>query len=622
MFGKIGIVGILVLLCISIYFNALNGEFIWDDKISILDNKYTHSLKYIPEFFSSPFFSLGSKSPRIGQSDYYRPLVSVSFALDHFFYKDTPFGFHMTNLILHLLNVLMVFFLMRMLLKDFWCAFWISIIFAVHPVNSSTVSYISNRPNLLLVLFCLLSFVFYIKDKFPVSYLFFFMALFSKESSIMLPFIFVTYDYLEGKNIKDHFMRLLPYFLLTFIYFIIRAHVFRVWQIESGWIFCKLGERILVFFAMIFEYIKIIFLPLGLHFERLISSSDNFFILKSTAGIILAIFLLYNGLHFRKTKPLHSLGVFWFFLGLLPTSQVFPLIVDDKYLASEHFLYFPQIGLFMFIILYLREKMSRILSKAFIPIVLTFGLLTVYYNKVQWNKEKEFLMYNLRFEDTSRLYNNMGKTYEEEGDLNNAEKSYQKAIEINRRYLKAHYNLATLFAKEGKFRDAEEEYKGILDIYPLYGDIYNNLGVIKLREGKLNKALTLFRRSTVLSPNNEEAYCNLGLVLEKKGQYNNAIDCYLKGLKLNPNNTNCLNQLAFVYIKKGDFNKALIYLKRASALDRNNPGILQNIGNIYFSKKDYRKALLYYNKALRLKPFDKGIRNNIRIVNNILNEKK
>ncbi|RLE37593.1 hypothetical protein DRJ17_06240 [Candidatus Woesearchaeota archaeon] len=623
MFGKIGVLGIVVFLCISIYFNALNGEFIWDDKISILDNKYTHSLKYIPEFFSSPFFSLGSKSPRISQSDYYRPLVSVSFALDYFFYKDTPFGFHVANLILHLLNVLLVFFLMRMLLKDFWCAFWISIIFAVHPVNSSTVSYISNRPNLLLVLFCLLSFVFYIKDKCPLSYLFFLMALLSKESSVILPLVFVAYDYLERKSIRNNFIKLLPYFFLIFIYFVIRNKVFGIWRIEGSCIFCKLGERVLAFFVMIFDFIRVIFLPFGLHFERLISSNDNFFILKSMVGVIFTVVLLYISLRSKKTKPLYSLGIFWFFLGLLPTSQVFPLIVDDKYLASEHFLYFPQIGLLMFIFLCLRDRISYISFKVFISIIiLVFSILTIHYNQTQWKNEKDFLLYNLRFERTSRLYNNLGKVYQEERDFKKAEEVYRKAKEMNSHYLKSRYNLATLLAEEGRFISAEREYQDILNIYPFYGDVYNNLGVIKLREGKLNEALELFRKALLLSNDNADAYCNLGLVLGKKGDEKDAISYYIKGINIDPNNIGCLSQLALIYIKRGDFDRALTYLNRILDLDKKNAGVLQNIGNIYFTKKEYKRALLYYNKALRLNPSNKALRDNISIVKDILNEGK
>ncbi|RKY43515.1 MAG: hypothetical protein DRP80_04980 [Candidatus Omnitrophota bacterium] len=609
---------LLIFACFLVYFNSLKGEFIWDDKISILENDYIHSLKYLPKFFSSPFFSLGSKGIRKGQSDYFRPLVLLSFSWDYFLWKDNPGGFHLTNLIFHLLNILLLFVLIFKLFKDYLLSWGVAFVYGVIPVNSSTVSYISNRPNLLLVFFLLLSFIFYLKKGYLVSLLFFSLGLLSKEVALVFPFLLFLYDYLAGRNFKRVLLKLIPFFLLILFYLLLRSKIFSLWGIEEVCVFCKMGERVLVFFASFFNYIRVLLFPVGLHFERLISVEDSFFALEFLGGVFLFFYLLYLGFYFHKKKFLYSWGVFWFILGVLPTSQIVPLMVDDKYLASEHFLYFPQIGLLIFVLAYLKEKLGRAFLKLLLPVIFIFSLLTVYYNQVQWQREEDFIRYNLKFRKTSRLYNNLGRIYERRKDLKKAQEFYQEAVKINPHYFKARYNLATLLAKKGDFLSAEAEYLKLLRIYPEFSGIYNNLGVIKLREGKLSEAKEYFEKAVRLSTQDSNPYCNLGLVLEKQGKIYQARRYYFQGLEVNPQDLDCLNQLAFSYVKEKNLDKALIYFEKVLSLDEDNSSALQNVGNIYFMKKDYSKALNYYQRALKLDPANKSLRDNLKIVKEIL----
>jgi len=462
-----------------------------------------------------------------------------------------------------------------------------------------------------------------VKEQVFISCFLFLLALFSKESSVVLPFLFIIYDYLFRKRREKMFFKISSFLLLIFFYWIIRRHIFISWGIEFPCIFCNLGKRILVFFTTFLKFVELLLFPFGLHFERVVSLKENLFLLKSLIGFFLFMILFCRGISSRKKRPIYSLGIFWFLGMLIPTSQIYPLIVDDKFLASEHFLYFSQVGLFLFGLSFLKEKVKSPFLKfaILVPPLFLFSLLTVYYNQKQWQSEEEFFKYNLRYTETSRLYNNLGRLYQEKKDFKKAESCYRRAKELNSQYIKARYNLATLLAKEGKYTLAEKEYREILERHPIYSDVYNNLGVIRMRQNRLDEAIEFFREaiSQGKSKSNSQIYCNLGLALEKKGEIKKAIVYYKKGIEVNPANIECLNLLGFSYVKVNNFVEALNCFERILKVDRNNVQALQNIGNIYFERKRYGKALTYYQRALKFDPNNKDIYNNLKITLQILN---
>ncbi len=153
--AKIILVSIILLLaCLCVYVNSLSYNFVFDDTSLIVENPYIKSSKYISQAFHKDLWDFAYEA---NKPNYYRPLQTLSFMLDYRLWRLRPNGYHLTNIFLHFLNVLLAFGIIYLLFNNFFVAFISSFFFSLHPVNSSTVTYISGRGDLLAGTFILLT---------------------------------------------------------------------------------------------------------------------------------------------------------------------------------------------------------------------------------------------------------------------------------------------------------------------------------------------------------------------------------------------------------------------------------------------------------------------------------
>ena len=203
---------VLIVISAAIFSNTLKNSFMWDDKSVIVKGRYVKDIKNIPFFFTPAYwrdcFLAKSREFVHGMDIGYRPIVMTSFALDFFIWQFDPFGYHLTNLFLHIFNVILIYFLIYRLgettRRKLLLAFLAALFFASHPIHTESVSWIKNRSDLFSLMFFLASFLFFIKHRlkdkaasrlgfYAGSALFFVLALFSKAIAVTLPLILVLY---------------------------------------------------------------------------------------------------------------------------------------------------------------------------------------------------------------------------------------------------------------------------------------------------------------------------------------------------------------------------------------------------------------------------------------------
>jgi hypothetical protein len=219
---------ILVIAGLFIYANSFSNKLFWDDDDMIINNVYIKDWSYFPKYFSE---NLIAGSGQI--SNYWRPLLLVSFAVDYHFFGLSPTGYHLTNLFWHLLSAWLLYLLFYQLIKKQFLSFWPAFLFLVHPLQTEAVTYVAGRADPMstaLVLGSLLNYVLYRQKSrvifFVFSLLLFISSLFVKEQSIMLPALIFIIEFFFFFN-KDNWLKSLKFFL-PFVFVSISFFLVRV----------------------------------------------------------------------------------------------------------------------------------------------------------------------------------------------------------------------------------------------------------------------------------------------------------------------------------------------------------------------------------------------------------
>ena len=278
-------IALIVIFGFIIYANALNNDFIYDDHGLVVDNKYIKDWQFLPKIFTMPL--PGGYNV---ETNFYRPIQALTYLFDYSLFKLKPLGYHLTNILLHLINGILVFLLINMISKNLAVSTISSLLFVIHPIQTEAVTYISGRADPLSCLFMLLSLFLFIKYntlKKRITYLgsifCFILSLLSKEITIVFPLLLILYDYyfLNEKD-KTSFLnkiktRYLSFFLVVVIYTILRLTILNFPAEEAATLKAvNPCFRLLTAAKVFFVYLKLLFVPLGLHMERTIKVPEYF----------------------------------------------------------------------------------------------------------------------------------------------------------------------------------------------------------------------------------------------------------------------------------------------------------------------------------------------------------
>ena len=151
---------VIVAACLCSYFNSLFGDFVWDDKTFFATKQYNRSFEFLPRFFVKEFWSVYEQNM---SADYYRPLLALAFMINYSFWGESPFGYHLVNLLFHTLVCLMIFIFVDKLIMNRIVAFVSALLFAVHPIHTEVVSFVSNISYILAAFFFMSSLVLLLK---------------------------------------------------------------------------------------------------------------------------------------------------------------------------------------------------------------------------------------------------------------------------------------------------------------------------------------------------------------------------------------------------------------------------------------------------------------------------
>jgi len=331
-----------------------------------------------------------------------------------------------------------------------------------------------------------------------LSFFAYFLALFSKESALIAVPLLLWTAYCFGKKIKpDH----LVYFIfITLAYLMLRFAVSGAFTVLNDTV---LMQRIPGVFAAIFEYWRILFLPINLHMEygRKIF---HFYDYSVIAGIFLVVLSVVY-IAYRHTLDKRALFPFiWFFIAIFPMLNIYPV---NAYIA-EHWLYLPSLGFFLMLAQWIMDRRNIPVRNCAIMSFILFYLVLHINHSSYWSNPFIFYKQTLRYAPKSaRVYFNLGTEYEAAGNYLQAIDTYKTAAALKHNYKECLLRLGNVYAKIKEYPKAEALYKQIITDNPYYSDAYINLAILNSIFGHNAKAIELFGYALALGTDDPTAVC-------------------------------------------------------------------------------------------------------------------
>jgi len=513
----------IFLIGFLVYTNSLFNNFVWDDEEQVVNNPYIRSFTNLPTIFKGGTFSTGGA----GLSGwYYKPLMSLWFTANYAVFGLRPFGFHLSQVSLHLVNSILIFLIFNKLFISFdakiatLAAFFSALIFAVHPTNVESVAYVASTQEILYTFFLLLALN---MNSLFLAVSFFFFSLLSKESAVIgIPLIFL-YLWLIKNQKKTALGWLIGSGATFLFYFFLRTFVARIPLSPprlSPIANASLTQRLVTIPFEIFSYLRLIFFPLNLSIAQHQVIKDITDIRFWGAALpVVVVFLSLIWLLFKLKEKLAWFFFFWFIGSLTLVLNIFPLDMT----IAERWLYFPLIGfLGLTAVLFLQLKnFNKIFIWLLVIIVLLFPLRTVA-RTFDWRNGLTLFSHDARItRDSFDLENNLG-------------------VELFR---------------AGKVAEAKPHFEKSIKLQPAWWTSFNNSGVVYQQEGNLEKAKELYQRS-ITNGDYYLAYENLGRLMLKTDGPEETIKFLTEALGKFPLNGNLRASLALAYYQKEDFVQA------------------------------------------------------------------
>jgi protein O-mannosyl-transferase len=574
--GSRGSIASLVACVLLVSANSFEGSFHYDDFHSIAWNPHIRDVGNIPGFFVDP--QLFSADPEKGM---YRPLLLVTYATNYLLSGYEVWSYHWVNVGLHLLCALLVWGIGRKSWGEGWGALVAGLLFALHPLATEPVNYISSRSESLAACFFLSAFLLFISGggkRTGVALVCFAAGLLSKSIVITLPAVLLLHHWVRREE-RFAWGHHLPFWGVGALYVGVIA-----WNRFLGDSLGKaprgFGDQLWTQCKGLVYYLKLLSMPVGLNVEHQFTVASGAGGTGVIPSLLLLLTLTFFCWHLRKRKELFWVG--WAFITLMPASLI-PLNV----LVNEHRLYFPLAGLAL-----LAGETWRSWEKVVrwpgIALLLILGGLVYQRNQV-W--EDELTLWQdaaAKSPGMPRVHVHRGNALLEQGKRVEAKDAFETALRLDPEHRAARTNLANLFyeAADGEtersreyLERAAQEYSRVLEIDPNYREALNNLGSVALALGDLEGARKNLTQLVKLYPNFADGYFNLGLVAAGEGDHGEAVVRFERALELRPE-AETLYELGNSYVRLGELERGAGAYRKAKRLHGKDVRFANNLGEV------------------------------------------
>ena len=594
-----GALFIIVLISFLAYLPVFNNELLaWDDKSYIKENPLIYSIN-LKDIFSQNV--MGN----------YHPLTILILAIEYQLFGLNATGYHTINLLLHLVNVLLVFFTVRRLANKKEITLVASLLFGIHPLHVESVAWAAELKDLLYTFFFLASYIFYLKysesqrkNHYVIALILFSVSLLSKAMAVALPVLLILTDYFKGRKINGKtLLEKAPFFLLSIVFGIVAILA----QESSGATdvvhFSFLQRIIFSSYSFITYLVQLIFpLNLSAYYPYPVKSGESiplqfYLYLVLFAGLLLAIFY-----SLRFTKKIFF-GIGFYAITIFLVLQLLPV---GGAIMADRYSYIPSIGIFYLAgegFHYLWSTKSKWLALVPLCAFAAFFSIKTYTRTKVW--KNDLVLWNNvidQYQTIPIAYNNRGHALLLESKTDLALQDFNKAIELNPDYVKAYSNRGTALMNMNRNDDALKDFDRAISLMPGWEQLYVGRGNVFKNKNLWGEALKDYNKAIELKPDYADAFYARAFLYSSQGKNAEALQDYTKAIELNNNYIEAYLNRGNVFRDSNRFDEALQDYDKVLSIDPGFHLAYFNRGNLFMNRKMNDLAIREFDKAIEVKP--------------------
>ena len=628
---------LLALLTLAVFWRLNYADFVnFDDPVYVTENAHVQA---------------GLTASGVGwaftnaSAEFWHPLTWLSLMLDYELYGLQPGGYHRTNLLLHILSALLLFWLLHRMTGTLWRSALVAALFALHPLHVESVAWIAERKDTLSTLFWMLTLAAYVRYtakpsacRYLLALLCFACGLMSKPMLVTLPFVMLLLDYwplqrlygppapvvrpaitpgggdpkprepkagdrkrgpaasktaplskpspqvstLAVRSLEKGWPGLLAEKLPFFLLALVFSGIALYTQYQVPFKIFPLSARIANAVISYAVYIEKTFWPRNL--AVFYPFPVHFPLWELAAAVLLLLIVSLAAIAAARRLPYLLVGWCWYLVTLLP---VIGIIQVGKHARADRYTYLPLIGLFIMAAWGIPEllKKWRYQGPALLlsAALILAGLSIGTWRQVAcWQDSITLFRHALSVTtDNDVAHNNLGTALRKNGDIEGAASQYREVLRINPDDGEAHNNLGNVLYLRGEVREAESHLREALRIRPQSAEVHYNLGNVLLSQGRTDEGLSQLRAALVENPDYGEAYFNLANVLASQGKFSEAITNFGEVLRLNPNDEKAHNNMGRALLIEGRIDEAIAHFQAALSIQP----------DLQFAQDNLREAL-------------------------------
>jgi tetratricopeptide (TPR) repeat protein len=570
------------------YVHTVSYDFVWDDEVQILRNPWIHDWSKVGQFFTTDVWAFSRKG---NSTNYYRPLHMIAHAAGYSLSGFRPEGYHLMNILLHVVNTLLLALIGLRLTREKSIALLAGALFALHPVHAESVTWIAGVTDPLCALFYFAALYLYLKDPerhgtFRTSagiLLFFFCALLSKEMAVTFPLVALWFDWCLNRKLRWH-----RYGMMLGVgaaYALLRTSALGQFIPKNSLSHWNSLTGALSLSVLVATYLVKLFIPYGISAFHVFHPVRSILDARFAAG--LAALLIFALAAWWRRNDRTAVFLFGFsLLSLLPLMNI-----GGETLYADRYLYIPSLGSCLLIPLLVQYACKR--HPAFLPprgdrywyillspLLLIYGVLLVHASFLWRSSPILYTESLVRSPDSIDATSLLAQYYFYRADYAKAEPLFRRVIELSQDEARENHNLLSA--------------------------AYAGLGGIQFYRNNLEQAKQYMEKSYDLNPHDEAMLQNFGSVDMLLHDYSDASRLFQEALAANPRNEVAYNNLAAMYVTLGQYPQAIFNAQKAIEIFPNFGKAYINLAEAYEALGMENKAREAYLKAAQVDPAQKA----------------